>query len=699
MIRRAWRYLELWNSLPPDERRIRKDKVLDRWRPSRLSIAAFRQHVGLGEKEIAKALRRQDPRRSALHGELDARLELVLQRCPEHAEALLQSAEALLARRFDLLGSGPVAPMRDEGHLDWRLDPVSGHRFSGGAAFRQRHVRGDGSDIKWPWELARCQHFITFGQAHLLAPRLRAGQEGKNFALRCAAEVRAQLEDFIAENPPGRGVHWACSMEVGLRALSWIAALGLLRGAEPLDDACLYRVAHALWLHGRHIRANLEIGEGGLTSNHYLANVLGLYAVACFLPESPEAASWRGFAREALIHESAQQLLADGADFERSIPYHRLVTEMFLHAALLMERSGDGVHGPLWDRLGGALAFTRAYTRGDGSASQWGDGDDGRALPLDGYGSQAPHDHRHILALGGALVGRADIAAAGRGREAESLWLLDAPPEAPERPRVPRPLTLFPDVGYAVLRDEGLHAGMAFGPVGTRGEGNHTHNDLLALALWCDGRELVVDPGTGTYSRDPELRNRLRATAAHATLQVGALEQQRLGDGLDGLFRVFDEGASPRLVAAEDDRVEAVHHGYREPGGAWEHRRRLQLVEIGRALVAEDTLTWNGGGEPREKQATLRWPLGTGLRVARLGRDDAPEGRCLFTLEIVGDGWPGATLELELPPGARLELDEGLLSPRYGVTEPALVVVVEMPLSVKTVATTRFVRGAEEGSR
>mgnify|MGYP000305454774 CR=1 FL=1 len=40
--------------------------------------------------------------------------------------------------------------------------------------------------------------------------------------------------------------------------------------------------------------------------------------------------------------------------------------------------------------------------------------------------------------------------------------------------------------------------------------------------VWAAGTEWITDPGTGSYTGDPDLRNRLRSTAAHATLQMGS---------------------------------------------------------------------------------------------------------------------------------------------------------------------------------
>jgi hypothetical protein len=57
---------------------------------------------------------------------------------------------------------------------------------------------------------------------------------------------------------------------------------------------------------------------------------------------------------------------------------------------------------------------------------------------------------------------------------------------------------------------------------GPHGEANcgHAHADALAFELAANGRTLLVDPGTYTYTGSPELRKWFRSSAAHNTLTV-----------------------------------------------------------------------------------------------------------------------------------------------------------------------------------
>src|SRR5262249_33868694 len=139
------------------------------------------------------------------------------------------------------------------------------------------------ADIKLPWELARCQHWITLGQAWRLTRDARY-----------AAEIGDELDDFVEANPVGRGIQWTCTMDVALRAVSWALALDLVRDAGWRTDR-IRRAHEALFAHGTFIRGNLE-DRYEVTSNHYLTNLVGLYYLGWLFLRTSTGAAWLDFA-------------------------------------------------------------------------------------------------------------------------------------------------------------------------------------------------------------------------------------------------------------------------------------------------------------------------------------------------------------------------------------------------------------------
>ena len=143
--------------------------------------------------------------------------------CPGDASRIFAQAEAALAHRVDLLGSGPVELGRD---IDWHKDYKTNLSWPREYCHTIDYMNpGRPSDVKFPWELSRMQWLIPAGQAYFLT-----GDE------RYAVGVRQVIEQWIQSNPYGYGVNWGCTMEVALRILSWIWLFYAFAGSASWSD-------------------------------------------------------------------------------------------------------------------------------------------------------------------------------------------------------------------------------------------------------------------------------------------------------------------------------------------------------------------------------------------------------------------------------------------------------------------------------
>ncbi len=96
------------------------------------------------------------------------------------------------------------------------------------------------------------------------------------------------------------------------------------------------------------------------------------------------------------------QVRPDGCDHETSVPYHRLVCELFVCGTQAVDALLPGALTDRYrERLDRMLAFVADYTRPDGLAPQIGDADDGRFLPLGDYGRADPRSHLHLFGQAG----------------------------------------------------------------------------------------------------------------------------------------------------------------------------------------------------------------------------------------------------------------------------------------------------------
>jgi hypothetical protein len=675
------------------ERLLRRSGPGRRLCPDLPGLRAFARALDVEPGLLAGRLRAADRSRGPLFVDLEPRVAEIARRHPDCSDALLAQAEVVCHGRFDLLGSGERSAVREDGGLDWHADWTCGARWPEDVHHtRQRIVRSDGSDVKIPWELSRAQHLLILGQAYRLASHRLPAADARAARARYAATARAHLLDWIRSNPRGLGINWACTMEVAIRATCWIQAWALLRDSDEFDGSFLLTLSRALWMHGRHIRRNLETTPGRPPTNHYVADLVGLLAVAAFLRELKESREWTHRAWHGIVEQLDAQVLEDGASYERSLSYHRLVTEMFLHAALVRTGAGHALPDRYATTLARMLEFTAACTRPDGSVPQWGDADDGRLLPLEPRAAGDARDQRHLLGLGGALLDRPDLLAAAGERDWEALWLL-GPAVRGSACASGAASRGFPRVGYYVLRHEDVHVAVSWGAVGTAGLGNHTHNDLGALCLWARGLEWIADPGTGTYTRDPGLRNRLRSVAAHATLQLGDREPNPFGGGVDDLFRV-SEHARPSVQTFVTDGQTALlrgsHRGFSAGHEEWIHERSVRLDGPRRTLWILDSLVCREAraGPAGAETMRLRFPLGPEVEEPLWRRDgDWPAGlRDAFDGRPVGRGLllrskDGASLWLafDLPPESRVEVVSAPYSPSYGVVREGRVVTATIP--------------------
>ncbi|HMI99770.1 MAG TPA: alginate lyase family protein [Gaiellaceae bacterium] len=480
-------------------------------------------------EDVAAALGGLDPV-GALRGPVLAAMPAVARFELAPGRDVLERADAVLAHRFDLLGSGPTDLGRE---IDWRSDFKTGRRWPLRHGSLLRLAYGDGSDVKVPWELSRGQHLPLLAAAHKLTGDRRY-----------LDELGAELESWIADNPPELGPNWASTMDVAVRAANWVAALALC-AEDVAGEAWFERALASLLLHGRFVRSHLEWSAA--RGNHYLADVVGLLPVAALYAGSAEGREWAEWAAGELVAEMEHQVRRDGTAHEASTAYHRLVTELFVCGTQAADALVPG-RLPDWyrERLERMLGFIRDYTRPDRLAPQIGDADDGRFLPLGDYGADS-RDHRHLF----------------------------------EHFEPATASAAYPDGGYYVLRSGGLYAIVRCGDTGRHGRGGHGHNDQLSFELAVDGRALIVDPGTYVYTADPAERNRFRSTRFHSTLSIDGLEQNELRD--DDLFLMADR-ALAELLASDATSFEGRHHGF--PGAT--HTRRVELH--GDELHIRDTI-------------------------------------------------------------------------------------------------------------
>lgn len=558
--------------------------------------------------------------------------------CPGDGAVLLARADAALRHEVDLLGSGPVALGQA---IDWHTD------FKTGLGWAPRYCQDIDynnperpSDVKSAWELSRLQWLAPAAQAYLLT-----GDE------RYAAGVREVLEQWIVANPCAWSVNWSCTMEPALRILTWTWFFRVFHdSAAWADRGFRERFLRALYLHVEYTERHIERSD--INGNHYTADAAGLVVGGLFFGQGRQPQRWADSGWRILRGEMALQVFPDGVDFEASVPYHRLVAELFLWPAMHRLSLGLEVDPAYRERLLAMGRFTAAYSKPDGQAPLWGDADDARALP---FGTQPLNDHRYLVALIGLSLQDPTLASGAGGSLGEIFWALgpDIATWLAQQTPVQPTSSAFEQGGFYVLRSPSDHVFVDAGPLGLAGRGGHGHNDCLGFEAVLDGAALVSDCGAYLYTANYAERNRFRSTAYHNTPQIDGEEINRFirpdylwnlhNDAVPAVQRWRDESTHSLLIAE--------HSGYRRLADPVTVRRAVLLDKAAHGLLVVDKLI--GAGTHRVE---IPLHLCEGVEVEPLDAQSLrlrAQGRS-FRLEWRGD----AALQLQQAPAR--------LSPSYG---------------------------------
>lgn len=469
---------------------------------------------------------------------------------PQAERRIIEEADRLLVGRFDLLG---LRNLYFGSPIDWQLEPVSAKRAPLVHWSRLNYLdAGVIGDKKIVWELNRHQYFMTLGQAYWLT-----GNESY------AQAFVAHLVSWMDQNPPKLGINWASSLEVGFRSISWLWAFHFFKDSTALTAAVFLRALKFLYLHARHLETYLSTYFSPNT--HLTGEALALFYLGTLLPEFRAASRWQQTGKRILLEQLARQVQPDGVYFEQSSYYHRYTTDFYTHFLILSRANGETLPPEIEEKLKLLLDHLMYITRPDGTTPFFGDDDGGRLVMLD---QRPAHDFRAALSTGAILFQRGDYKYVAGEPAEETLWLLGAqglkdfarlPVHEPEKQSL-----AFTCGGYYVMRDgwtsDSNYMLLDSGPHGMNNCG-HAHADALAFEVAAQGRTLLVDPGTYTYTGSKELRDWFRSSLAHNALTVDG-ESSSVPSGPFSWRTVAQSEARAWISRERFDYFEGKHDGY-----------------------------------------------------------------------------------------------------------------------------------------
>lgn len=213
--------------------------------------------------------------------------------------------------------------------------------------------------------------------------------------------------------------------------------------------------------------------EYHLLANHLLENGFALLMGGTYLNEE----TWIKLGKNILEEQLNEQILNDGAHFERSMMYHQLILFRILETIRYLDEESD-LRKNLKELAPKMLSWSKAMTFSDNSAAHFNDsvGENTYLTP-------------HLISLANAIDVNTDL----------QLQLSDS--------------------GFRKFSSIGAELIMDVESIKPEYQPGHAHADSLSFIMHLNGKPFIVDPAVSTYHTG-ERRNWERATQAHNTITV-----------------------------------------------------------------------------------------------------------------------------------------------------------------------------------
>jgi hypothetical protein len=441
----------------------------------------------------------------------------------------------------------------------------------------------EAGDCKFVWEPNRHHQLVVLGRAWRLSGDIRF-----------AEAIAEQLESWLNQNPYGVGMNWRSGLELGIRLISWVWTLDLIKESNVIGDELRNRILDSI---SRHIwEIDRKYSRGSSVNNHLIGEAAGVFVAASYFSDLKNAPRWQARSRAILNREISNQTYPDGGNMEQAIGYHLFVLQFFVVAGITARACGNDFPKSYWSQVEKMFEFLGALREGGDEPPAFGDCDDGYVLDIG-------NDSRSVaewMAVGASLFDRSDFKTWSRGCSEPVKWLLgEQGQQRFQRIHKQQNKTLtsraFKDSGYYLLQNGEFNSpdriSVVFdcGPLGMGPLAGHGHADALSFTLRAFGTEILVDPGTYDYFSYPEWRKYFRSTRAHNTVVIDGQDQSKmLGPFLWGR-RANSECLSWQPSDA-GGKVIGQHDGYKNLDEPAIHKRMLDL-EARELVIRDDIIT------------------------------------------------------------------------------------------------------------
>jgi len=494
----------------------------------------------------------------------------------EFSKKTVEEADRILKYEFTIYGRLKLPLSANQ--FSWETDPLTGflwHNKLGPSYYIS--ANSNGTDIKTIWEIARFQFLCQLSHAYILTRKKQYAQ----FAM-------DMVNSWLCENAFPYGPHWARAMEVSIRLTNWSIYLPLLDIQKNSDLEFLGTLSESLLEHLIFIRENIEnsIPHG---NNHYLANLVALLLGRRIFPSLQWAVDCAKFAEKELEKEVQSQFKNSGINFEGSLPYHRLSSEICLIGAAFIINSGGQLPSGIAERLSKAAMFTQYYTDASRECPIIGDNDSGIFVKF--FAGQESNRHQYVRYLFDCIL---------ENTTTPQNW--DEFLCGIHFMKTPPPVTLIQnnqkeinkDVEYEiqVKEFEGLvvarYQNDAFFFNTLNSSESHSHNDKLSIYPIIEGEELFLDRGSFSYKGFIQKRHKDRMTTSHNGPVLNDWEQNRIWK--NDVFYISSDAKPDCIIETSPHKTKIVgwHDGYARYRSGLRVFRKVEWNTSKRSMLITD---------------------------------------------------------------------------------------------------------------
>lgn len=383
---------------------------------------------------------------------------------------------------------------------------------------------------------------------------------------------RRLVLSWIAGNALLRGDGWH-PYTLSLRLVNWLQAAVYWRDRLERDPAFYAAFADSMQVQAELLFRQIERDVRG---NHILENLRALLWAGCAF-EGAAPTRWFQAALDLLEAETREQILEDGAHFERTPGYHVVVLRNYIEIGLLLDRNASGAPGWLRDAVLRQTKFLVAILGPAQRVPLLKDTASDAFPPVDGV-------------LAAAAIWLQQPMLAPEASPALEPWLLFGETRARAFAQLARKTSDSGFVagklaGFCIARSADEHLVVDAGKPCPDYLPAHAHADALTYEYHYRGRPVVVDSGVYEY-RQGEWRDFFRSTRAHNTVEID-------GENSSEVWSSFRVGRRARVTVTDwrvgtgEVGLVAHHDGYRFLAGRPVHRRAFFWERNSHLLVLD----------------------------------------------------------------------------------------------------------------